>query len=78
MMLTHISVVLHRKMRRGTLDRNDTSEDSEIEAVEHCLYLTGDAYDEMATAHGLPTLREQYNAWAASFPPHDPDEGIPF
>ena len=78
MMGAHISAVIFRKMQRGTLDREDTSDDLEIEAVGHCLDLTRDAYDEMATAHGLPTLRARHEAWKASFPPHDPDDGIPF
>ncbi|WP_190325657.1 hypothetical protein [Salipiger aestuarii] len=58
--------MIFRKMQRGTLDREDTSDDLEIEAVGHCLDLTRDAYDEMATAHGLPTLRARREAWKAS------------
>ncbi|PZX10389.1 hypothetical protein LX81_04226 [Palleronia aestuarii] len=78
MMAARMRDVIDRKRRRGTLDRDDTSDALEIEAVGHCLDLTRDAYDEMAKAHGLSTLRERHEAWAAQFPPHDPDDGIPF
>ena len=73
-----VSAVLFRKMQRGTLDREDTPNDLEIRTLGRCLVLTKNAYDEMATAYGLPTLRERQEAWKASFPLHDPDDGIPF